>query len=817
MTSSVRLLLGTIAIGLTGVFGCATQVDGTGGNAVGGSGPTTTSGTGSTSATMATSTSSASGTGGSGGMSLCAMDCSAIDTPECLKAVCNDGSFVGPIGSCVVVPDTGATCDDGLFCTLDDKCDDMGECVGGAVNDCNLTPGQCMKIECDEDLDTCAEVGSFVPNQPCLDGSECESGSCTNNKCDAPSCVPTDLCMIGGACDATGACVGTPKDCTFSPLTECNTVACNPANGKCEGTPNAAKNGMACTASGDLCKVGKTCQAGACQGGTAKDCSAFAGDCTLGVCNATNGACQSQPIPAGGMCAAATDGCNQGYCNASGMCLPMPLMDGTACNDGNLCTNMDSCTAGTCGGQPVMGCSAYFADSFEVCPGGWTFAGEWQCGVAATTVSGSHPPTGPQDGANVIGTNLAGNYQNNDAYASHTATSQVIDLTGTTNPVLSFYLWVDTEGASTVYDGANLRISQDGGAFNLVGAGPTCTAANQCTVVNMSKPYHSALVLSQPAWGGIQYTSGWQFVTVDLTPYVGHQIQFRYSFGSEGSGVFSGVYIDNVKITEPNAVPLNITTASLGNAYSTFAYSANLARVGGSASAVWSIAPGGTNTSWLSINPSTGQLTGTPTAANLGPVTVTIHVEEPSLPSNFDDQTFTFNVVQALYTESFEGACPNGWTLTGDWQCGVPTSVGPPTAYAGTQCLATVINGTYNNNLAYATTTATSPPYTLSGAAPKITWKAWVHTESGAYDAYNILVSTNGGATFTQLTGVTPAYTGSVSSQQAWYGQNQSWQTYQADLSAYTGQTVLIRYAFRSDGIIVYPGVYIDDIVVTAN
>lgn len=812
-----------LTMGLLGVVGCATQS--TDGN-VGGNDPT-----GTTSATTTTATGMMTGSTGSGvttssstgtgGMSPCAMDCSSINTPPCLKSVCNDGSYQGPIGSCVVVPDEGATCDDGKFCTTDDKCDADAKCVGGPTNDCGMTAGECKAIQCNEAAQNCTEVGAFDPNQTCTDGAECTSGSCSAGKCDPPSCVAPDLCTVNAVCNAAGQCVGTPKDCSFSPLTECNAVACNPANGKCEGAPDTTKNGTACQLTGDLCHTGKTCLAGQCQGGTAKDCSAFNQECALGVCNAANGACQSQPIPAGGMCSAATDDCNQGYCNATGLCVPMPLMDGTACSDNDLCTTGDSCAAGVCGGTALPGCgAAIFSDSFETCPGGWTFAGEWQCGVATTSIAGAHPPTAPQDGAKVIGTNLTGEYLDDDLYSATTATSPVINLTGTTNPTLSFYIWIDTEGASTVYDGANLRISQDGGPFQLVGAGPTCTPANSCTTINISKPYHTALVEGEPAWGGQQHTQGWQLVTVDLTGYVGHQIQARFSFGSDFTGTYSGVYVDQVKVQEAQGVQLGITTPSLPKGVADYAYSAALSRSGGSPGAVWSIKSGGTNASWLTINPSTGVLTGTPSAANLGLVSVTIHVEEPTLPSNFDEQTYTFNIESATaipYTEGFEGTCPNGWTLTGDWQCGTPSVVGPATAFAGTQCLATVINGNYNNNDAYATTTATSPVYGLSGSSPKVSWKAWVKTETGAYDAYNILVSTDGGSTWTQLTSVTPAYTGTVNSQQAWYGQSSMWVDYQASLAAYAGKAVMIRFAFRSDFTAVNPGVYIDEVAVTPN
>ncbi len=103
---------------------------------------------------------------------------------------------------------------------------------------------------------------------------------------------------------------------------------------------------------------------------------------------------------------------------------------------------------------------------------------------------------------------------------------------------------------------------------------------------------------------------------------------------------------------------------------------------------MWSIVPGGVNTSWLKIDPATGELSGTPATANIGPVTVTVLVQEPALPSNYAEMTFTFTVNPDVYYTSFEGACPNGWTLAGDWQCGVPVNpAGPAAAYDGAQCI----------------------------------------------------------------------------------------------------------------------------------
>src|SRR5262245_17556747 len=113
----------TVAAGLAGavsglVFGCAS-----------GSDPDFGSDDAATSGGPIGSGGSA-GAGGSGGNgSLCAVDCSAINTPACLKSVCNDGSYQGVVGECVVVPDAGAMCDDGNFCTIQDTCNDTAQCI----------------------------------------------------------------------------------------------------------------------------------------------------------------------------------------------------------------------------------------------------------------------------------------------------------------------------------------------------------------------------------------------------------------------------------------------------------------------------------------------------------------------------------------------------------------------------------------------------------------------------------------------------------------------------------------------------------------
>jgi hypothetical protein len=728
--------------------------------------------TATSSSSASSSSSSSSGTGGS--EFPCGVDCSKFETPPCTEAVCNTGQVIGQINTCVVVPSPkGTACDDGKFCTKNDVCDD-GACAGTVPNDCDMKPDPCSAVICYEDSKTCDVA-------PVNDGT---------------SCTPKDLCQVNGICH-TGDCLGEAKDCTFSPLNECNAVACDPGTGECTGTPDPLKEAAPCVLTGDLCTINKTCTAGKCGGVTPKDCSSLNIGCAVGTCDDTNGFCVPVPAPTGTSCSDGIAECSVGACDDKGKCASSTGPNGVSCNDHNACTKADTCAAGSCGGAQIMGCQLYLQEGFETCPHGWTFGGDWQCGTP-TNVG----PLAAHGGAGVIATQIAGNYSINQSFSTTVADSPAIDLTMATTPVVSFWAWDYTEGGT--FDGWNLKASINGG--------------QTFTDVTAVTPAYNLTITGKPAWGGDHSAEGWKVYSADLTAFAGHSVILRFAFRSDGATVFPGVYVDDVVVAEPQETPLFITTGSpLMDVYAEAPYAATLTKTGGTSGSVWSINPGGVNTAWLSIDPTTGALKGKPTEVNVGPVSVTVHVEEPLLPSNFAEQTFTFNVNPDTYYTGFEGACPAGWTLTGDWQCGTPTVVGPATAFTGTQCLGTQLGSNYNDLDAYASTTATSPPIDLTSAlAPILTFKMWIDTEGSTYDGANLSISTDGGMTYTLLSNVMPAYTLTVGGKAAWGGHQSSlgWQDVQVDLTAYVGQFVRLQFAFRSDSSGTFPGVYIDDVLV---
>ncbi|MBW2453249.1 MAG: hypothetical protein JRI68_02010 [Deltaproteobacteria bacterium] len=275
------------------------------------------------------------GGGGSGGVgtttttsSMCDVDCSLIETPDCQVAECNEGQHRGVVGTCVVVADDdGIACDDGTFCTVSDECVN-GVCTAGPMNDCGISPAACMEVSCDEQSQTCSQVAS-APGADCQD--------------------PNDMCVVGGTC-ANGLCVGgVPEDCFFQPVPDdCHVSECNPQNGICEPVPG--NEGLPCVDLNDLCTPGKTCAGGVCQGGAPMSCIHLTQGCNLGVCDVNTGQCTTQPL-------------NNGD----------PCDDLSACTTGETCQN-NGCSNGT----PVTSCEM---NGDGCCPTNCTIQNDLDCQI----------------------------------------------------------------------------------------------------------------------------------------------------------------------------------------------------------------------------------------------------------------------------------------------------------------------------------------------------------------------------------------------------------------------------------------------------
>ena len=277
---------------------------------------------------------------------------------ECTVAGCDPAT-----GKCVTGPvQKGVNCDDGLGCTDNDQCDGSGACVGKSAA-CPAPEDPCFGAACDESTGECAPYP--LPNgSPCEDGNLCTSG---------------DLCLAGGC--VTGSLP------TCLPSSSCETASCDPETGECSTAP--LPNGSECE-DDNPCTVGESCYQGACTGGDEMACPDDDNPCTFAACQKTTGQCTQLSVPDGATCSD-LDGCTQGDVCTKGVCGGQPVVceqaeskpcltvacnpdtgecvesnthEGETCDDLNLCTELDVCTAGECVGLPAI-CEAPDSDCLE--------------------------------------------------------------------------------------------------------------------------------------------------------------------------------------------------------------------------------------------------------------------------------------------------------------------------------------------------------------------------------------------------------------------------------------------------------------------
>ena len=343
----------------------------------------------------------------------------ATTPPECTEdAACDDGdpcmvNICSEDGVCAVAQaDDGTSCDDGDACTQADTCQ-AGVCTGAdpvvceasdqchGAGVCDPTTGMCSDpaledgTACDdEDLctraDTCqAGVCTGADPVTCEASDQCHGvGVCdpTTGACSDPAlpddtaCDDGDLCTQADTCQA-GVCTGAdPVVCAASD--QCHDVGvCDSATGMCSDP--ALPDDTACD-DGDLCTQADTCQAGVCTGADPVTCTALSQCHDVGMCDPTTGVCSDPPTMDGTPCddgdlCTNADTCNAGACQAgtptvctasdqchdvgtcdpsTGACSDPALPDDTACDDSDLCTQADTCQAGVCTGADPVTCTA---------------------------------------------------------------------------------------------------------------------------------------------------------------------------------------------------------------------------------------------------------------------------------------------------------------------------------------------------------------------------------------------------------------------------------------------------------------------------
>jgi hypothetical protein len=161
---------------------------------------------------------------------------------QCVSFTCDESSG----GLCLPIFSSN-TCDDDLFCTVNDTCSlyQDGECTGPprlCAYDPIINAGfdeECLEFYCDEQNDICAfyfPQHRYCTNvDPCVEYSECRCGQCQ------PVAV---VCDDGNPCNgeeicSNGECIsGIPILCDDSNI--CTDDYCDPLqNGTCVNTPNS--------------------------------------------------------------------------------------------------------------------------------------------------------------------------------------------------------------------------------------------------------------------------------------------------------------------------------------------------------------------------------------------------------------------------------------------------------------------------------------------------------------------------------------------------------------------------------------------------
>ena len=278
--------------------------------------------------------------------------------PECSDdAAC--AGLLGGLSACHRAACIESLCaavpvEQGTSCQPEDKCLEAGSCNDGAcLSD--------VARNCD-DGNGCT-VDSCEPAVGCLttpdSGSSCDDGElCTKGDvCDGGVCTagPTTVCDDGNACTADDACDPATGECVFAAVEACDDDnyctdgdACDPATGDCVGTTRpicSCDDDAYCQQfdDGDLCNGLYTCHGGVCEPDptTVVDCQQPESDCQVAVCVADTGACQQ-----------------------------LPVEDGAACEDGDLCTIHDKCAEGACAAGPPVDCYDFNPCTVDACSDG---------------------------------------------------------------------------------------------------------------------------------------------------------------------------------------------------------------------------------------------------------------------------------------------------------------------------------------------------------------------------------------------------------------------------------------------------------------
>ncbi|NUN13438.1 MAG: hypothetical protein HUU55_07365 [Myxococcales bacterium] len=242
---------------------------------------------------------------------------------------CDDGDQCTANELCQAGMCVGATplaCDDGDPCTVD-SCDPAVGCIfefseeicpctqdEQCPDDGNLCNGveRCINFQCEVDVATVVNCGGTTANACAVSTCIPETGECIVTEAPLGKlCDDGSACTTDDSCDDTGICSGSPVVC--GDTNPCTDDACDPLIG-CTVTPNSEP-----CEDGNPCTLNDLCANGSCTSGATNTCD-DQNLCTVDSCDGTTGTCIFDAL----------------------------LLDGSPCDDDDLCTGPGACFAGFC-------------------------------------------------------------------------------------------------------------------------------------------------------------------------------------------------------------------------------------------------------------------------------------------------------------------------------------------------------------------------------------------------------------------------------------------------------------------------------------
>jgi Zn-dependent metalloprotease len=217
----------------------------------------------------------------------------------------------------------------------------------------------------------------------------------------------------------------------------------------------------------------------------------------------------------------------------------------TFCNFQPILTAGDPplCPAG--GGIP----QTFFLDTFESAPVSWTVGRygttpeftprdwAWTNALPPGRTGSSFFAVNPDIGTCAPGGDESG-------VMTLTSPTMVVPASGALR--LAYDHWMSSEGP---WDGGNVKISVNGGAFTLVAdADYTFNSYNGAIDPTSTNPMASQAAFTGSDGGSV--SGSWGRSVVNLAPYAsaGDTVQLRYDFGTDGCTGFFGWYVDDVRL-----------------------------------------------------------------------------------------------------------------------------------------------------------------------------------------------------------------------------------------------------------------------------